>query len=167
VAQRIVANSPWLQQQAVNFFGRDAIECETWPVPPLKPAFHGPKIGFFGHSGPVKGMRVLLEAARRLPDYQFVLFTDMPEQFCENRRVFGIDNIVVMGKYVREDLPKLVNLVTIVVVPSICESYGLVARECIALGKRVIATDVGGMADIGTIEGNNVEALVTAIKAVL
>jgi len=70
-----------------------------------------------------------------------------------------------MGGYRRSDLPDLVHLVDLVVVPSLNESYGLVKREIESLGVHVLATETGGLD--GTIPPNDPQALAEAIRAAL
>ena len=95
---------------------------------------------------------------------QFLLFSDVPEEMKKsNHSLWGFNNIVVMGAYKREDMPNLVNLIDLAVVPSLIESYGLVARELKSLGVPTLCTATGGMVDIGNVEVNNTQALVSAI----
>ena len=120
------------------------------------------RIGFFGGFSTTKGVHILLQAARKLPDVLFVLFTQPPDGLCDGRRVYGHPNVVVMGPYARGDMHLLVHLVDLAVVPSLFESRGLVAMELKSLGVKVITTKTGGMD--GTIEPDNIDSLIEAIN---
>jgi glycosyltransferase involved in cell wall biosynthesis len=160
---KIFTNSKWLQEQATNHLGFP-VGVYEWDIPKLNKTFKGKKVGYFGGAYPVKGFNILMEAARRLPYVQFILFCDLPEHMLDNKRIYGYDNILVMGKYKRDDIPYLTNLIDIAVVPSIIESFGILARELQACNILVIITKTGGMNEIGNVEPDNVCALVDAIK---
>jgi glycosyltransferase involved in cell wall biosynthesis len=110
----------------------------------------------------VKGIGVLFDAAARMPDAQFLLFSDVPPELLGGRKVYGFDNVVSMGGYRRSDMGVLSNLFDLAVVPSLCESWGLVKRELETLGCKVIATDAGGLG--GNVRPNDPEALAEAIR---
>jgi len=161
----IYANSDWTKSFYEKVFELKNIQVKTWKLPLLGKAFTGKRIGYFGGFSVVKGASVLMEAARKMPEYQFILFSDLPKDMLKGRKVYGFENVLVMGGYKREELPLLVNLVDVCVVPSLMESYGLVKRELESLGIPVVASKTGGMD--GVVLPNNVEALVAAINAEL
>lgn len=138
------------------------------PVVPEMPLYRKRiKIGYFGGFYPVKGVHILLDAMQKVKWGQLLMFCDVPQEFLKGRQIYGHDNVLVMGAYVRSDLPLLYNLVDLIICPSINESYCLTAREAIMLGKRVIATNVGGMSDIGIVEGGNADSLARFIQEVI
>ena len=154
-------NSTWTYKEA-----KEKLGIEVGLFDPFVPLPHGPmvfrkRIGFFGGFSTTKGIHILLQAARKLPDVLFVLFTQPPDGLGEGRQLYGHPNVLVMGVYSRSDLHLLIHLVEVVAVPSTFESHGLVKREIESLGVPVIATRVGGMQ--GTIRPDSVDALVEAI----
>ena len=158
---KVFGNSGWTCREAKEKLG---VEVELFdpfiPLPESRMTFRK-RIGFFGGFSTTKGVHVLLQAARKLPDVLFVLFTQPPEAMLDGRRFYGHRNVVVMGFYARSDLHLLVHLVDAVVVPSVFESHGLVKREIESLGVPCISTRTGGME--GSIEANDVQALVEKI----
>jgi D-inositol-3-phosphate glycosyltransferase len=126
-----------------------------------QPLVYNKRLAYFGGFHPTKGVGVLLQAMRRLPDYQLLMFSNVPKDLMDGRRMYGHPNVFVMGGYRRDELPCLVGLADVVVVPSLFESFGLCAREAEAAGAKVISTRTGGLS--GTVEPGNTEALVEAI----
>ena len=53
-----------------------------------------------------------------------------------------------LGERKRSEMPAFWNSVAIAVVPSLCEAFGLVALEALGCGVPVVASDVGGLAEI-------------------
>jgi glycosyltransferase involved in cell wall biosynthesis len=162
----IYANSEYTLGLARKFLpeGLD-IQLHEFDVPELPLYAKRKRIGYFGYFNQTKGVHVLLQAMAQVTGAQLLMFCDVPEELRDGRRIYGHDNVLVMGAYSRSDLPVLLNLVDVVVVPSINESYGLVKREVEMLGMRCLATSTGGLA--GTIEPNNAEALAKAIQEVV
>lgn len=165
--KRVYACSPWLAEHATRELGMP-VKAYKWDIPPI-PKFHAKKkVGYFGTFHPVKGIDVLMIAATKMPDVQFLLFTDPPDAMqwmFEGRKIIGYPNIVFMGRYLRSDLGVLANLVDVVVVPSRCESFGLVSREAAELGKKVVATNTGGM--VGTVRPGDANDLIRALREAL
>jgi glycosyltransferase involved in cell wall biosynthesis len=102
-----------------------------------------------------------------MPEFgaQLLLFCDVPAEWLTGRKIFGFDDVLVMGSYHRSDLPDLCNLVDLAVVPSINESYGMVKRELDSLGVPVVATSAGGLD--GTVQAGDACALAEAIRGAL
>ncbi len=163
--QRVVANSEYTAKYAkVNL----NVNCEVIAPSgaPLAPRTRKKRVGYFGGFGVVKGTPVLLKAWRMLKgEAQLLMFCDVPAEWRTGRKIAGFDDVLVMGGYHRGDLPDLVNLVDLAVVPSINESYGMVKREIEGLGVTTIATDAGGLD--GEIPAGDAEALASAIRASL
>jgi glycogen(starch) synthase len=57
-------------------------------------------------------------------------------------------SVLFPGRLVREDVAALLTIADVVVVPSRAESFGLVALEALAYGKRLVASRVGGLAEL-------------------
>jgi D-inositol-3-phosphate glycosyltransferase len=121
---------------------------------------------FVGRLDPVKGLRVLLEAmcdltrrmhphrARELSlaviggDRESHLEALMGELDCldDITHELGLDNLVVfIGSRSQDDLPYYYSASVACVMPSLYESFGMVALEAMACGTPVIASRVGGL----------------------
>ena len=163
---QVICNSKWTADWLLKEFEFEG-EVSTPVMPEMVPHPKRKRIGFFGGFYPVKGIDTILEAMKQLPEYDLMMYSHgIPSKYMDGIRMRGYDNVFCMGGYKRSDLPVLVNLVDLCVVPSLMESYGLVARELMACGAKVICSTAGGMAEIGTFEPGNVTALVQAIKEV-
>ena len=121
---------------------------------------------FVGRLDPVKGLRVLLEAmcdlTRRMNpvqaqalslaviggDRESHLEALMGEMDCldEITHELGLDNLVAfVGSRSQDDLPYYYSASVACVMPSLYESFGMVALEAMACGTPVIASRVGGL----------------------
>ena len=83
------------------------------------------------------------------------------------------DKVVFTGYIDLKDMPLVYNTMDIVVIPSLCnEAFGCVAIEAMAMGKPIIASNVGGLPEIVKdqfgftiqIDGDFVENLYSKIK---
>jgi glycosyltransferase involved in cell wall biosynthesis len=119
----------------------------------------GPSIGIIGNIKPWKGQRVVIEALALLkskyPTLRCLFVGDTPRNangYLEEIKAFiaenGLEENAVFMGYQR-DIPKIVAEIDIVVHASIePEPLGLVIIEGMAMGKAVIATDIGGPREI-------------------
>jgi D-inositol-3-phosphate glycosyltransferase len=121
---------------------------------------------FVGRLDPVKGLNVLLEAMceltrRRRPcraqdlslaviggdreDHLEAMMTDL-KCLSDIRHELGLDDLVMfVGSRAQEDLPNYYSAADACVMPSLYESFGMVALEAMACGTPVIASRVGGL----------------------
>ena len=119
------------------------------------------RVGFFGQMSPLKGINVLLDAAkvlheRRVRGVTFDIFGDyvnQPSEFQEavinalNDEELG-SNVIYHGPYENEDVNSLMRTVDIVVVPSIWwENSPVVIREALHNRRPVVCSNIGGMAE--------------------
>ena len=106
-------------------------------------------VGAVGSLYPVKGHRYLLEAipsvVEQCPQARFVIVGrgDQEKVLIEQVKRLGI------GKYVRflglrQDIPRLLSIMDVFVLPSLSEGLSVATLEAMAAGKPVIATRVGG-----------------------
>jgi len=121
---------------------------------------------FVGRLDPVKGLNVLLEAmcelTRRLKpcraqdltlavigggtEASFEGLTSDTKCLQEIRRELGLEDLVVfIGSRSQEVLPYYYSAAVACVMPSLYESFGMVALEAMACGTPVIASRVGGL----------------------
>jgi len=121
---------------------------------------------FVGRLDPVKGLDVLLEAMCELTrmmrpcraqdlslaviggdreDHLEALMTDL-SCLTDIRHELGLDELVVfVGSRSQEVLPFYYSAADVCVMPSLYESFGMVALEAMACGTPVIASRVGGL----------------------
>lgn len=118
----------------------------------------GPVIGFVGQICRRKGVDLLIGAAKNIvevyPNALFVIagadgigeegYTEKIKTMADHLGIW--DNFVFLGK--RNDVPKVVNALDILIVPSRAEPFGKVIIEGMAGGKCVIASNVGGIPEI-------------------
>jgi glycosyltransferase involved in cell wall biosynthesis len=110
-------------------------------------------VGFVGRLAREKGPDLFLEAAaavtRDIPNVDYLLAGDGPlrdelEQQAHDLHLTGC--CVFLGE--REDVPQILAALDALVIPSRQEAFGLVALEGVAAGTPVIASEVGGLAEI-------------------
>jgi glycosyltransferase involved in cell wall biosynthesis len=144
-----------------------------------------PVFGYFGNLNPWKGVTVLLEAARQLLadglDFELRVHGGAPfqsETFVEeiNRRFDEMSaSVQARGPYRREDIGDLVAAVDCTIVPSVWwENAPLVIQEAQAQGRPVIASNIGGMAEMVqhgvnglTVPPNDARALAAAMRDII
>ena len=102
-----------------------------------------------------KGHRYLFaavpEVLARLPDVTFLLVGDGPhrEEMEADVRTRGLQRVVrFLGR--REDVPELIALAAVLVLPSLAESFGFVLAEAMSFGKPVVASAIGGIPEVVT-----------------
>jgi len=111
-------------------------------------------IGVIGMYDPVKGHVYLLEAIKRLRDRGV---TDLSCLFAGEGRLeadlkdyakaAGIEQNVRFLGY-RRDIPDLLGLTDLVIMPSLRESFGIVALEAMAMKVPVVASRIGGLEEV-------------------
>jgi glycosyltransferase involved in cell wall biosynthesis len=96
-----------------------------------------------------KGLRYLVEAAARVPEAQFVIAGDGPERASLEAQVSarGLqDRVIFLG--FRRDIPELLAVCDLFVLPSLYEGLPVSLLEAQAAGKPVIATAIGGTDEV-------------------
>ena len=109
------------------------------------------KIVSTGRIEPEKGQKTLVEACGRLKgqiDIQLILVGEVVDReyakVCENVALeFGIQDNLTFAGY-REDVEEILQYADIFVLPSTGEAFSRAVIEAMAMGKPVVATDVGG-----------------------
>jgi glycosyltransferase involved in cell wall biosynthesis len=141
----------------------------------------GPLVGVFSRLAAWKGQHVLVEAVAKLPGVNCIivgdaLFGEQDYAARLNRMVSDLgvtDRVRFLGH--RNDVPKLMKAVDVMVHPSIDpEPFGRTLVEAMLAGVPVVATNAGAAPDIleggkaGTlVPPNDAAALASAISAVL
>ena len=108
-----------------------------------------PLLGVVGSLYPVKGHRFLLEAMpeilRRWPNARLLVIGrgELEVALKEQVAQLAIDaNVHFLG--MRQDVPRLLSILDVFVLPSLSEGLSLALLEAMASGKPVVATRVGG-----------------------
>ncbi|MCP4681810.1 MAG: glycosyltransferase family 4 protein [Desulfobacterales bacterium] len=136
-------------------------------------------IGTVGWLLPVKGPMYLLKAMgliwRSHPDTRLVFVGkgDLEEELRgEVFRMGASDKVKFLGW--RDDIPEIMQLIDIFVLPSMNEGMGRVLVEAMAAGKPIVASSVGGILDLVEhgrngllVEPGDVNGLSSAIKELL
>lgn len=120
---------------------------------------------FVGRITKAKGLRILIKALKKLKtefnkelkllivggDISGVMHSEIESK--EKKRIKKLikeldlsDDVIFLGPVEREELPYYYSLADVCVVPSLYETFGLVAVEAMACGTPVIASKVGGLA---------------------
>lgn len=117
------------------------------------------RIGFFGQMSPLKGITVLLDAARELlrkAVESIVIdihgdYSNQPPAFQEAVKeglAESLANVTYHGPYDNRQVLRLMGTVDAVCVPSIWwENAPVVIEEALAAGKPVLCSNIGGMAE--------------------
>jgi glycosyltransferase involved in cell wall biosynthesis len=116
-------------------------------------------VGTAGRLVPVKGPEFLIQAAKHIiskyPDTYFIFTGDGPLEKDLKRRTLemGISkNIIFLGW--RDDVAQIISIYDVFVLPSLNEGMGRVLAEAMALGKPIVASNIGGIPDL-VIHGEN------------
>jgi glycosyltransferase involved in cell wall biosynthesis len=101
---------------------------------------------FAGRLTPEKGVDVVIEAARRLPDYPLWICGTGPELGRLKERAQGMTNVRFMGHLPHSELTKRMASVGAVSVPSRWyENFPYAVLEAQALARPVVASRIGGI----------------------
>lgn len=146
-----------------NFIEKQAV--------PTKENTAGDYIAFAGRLSKEKGIDILAEAAKRLPQYRFCIAGGGPDGEC----LENIPNVTMMGFLTGEKLVTFMANAKVLVVPSVWyENCPLSILEALSMGVPVITVNSGGMAELvddgktGTLaEAADVQSLVDAIEKTL
>lgn len=128
-------------------------------MPALQPAplpFDEPRIMCLGRVVADKGFDLALCAFRRtvdrFPKARFIIAGDGPERAPLERQAakLGLAQAVEFTGWIRpEDIPQLINTVTMVLMPSRWrEPFGLVAVQAAQMARPIVASRVGGLPEI-------------------
>ena len=115
-----------------------------------------PVAGLIGSPRPRKGAYFFVQAAAQIlqsyPDTTFLIIGAAPQGSAYERKVHGLvieldlkDKVIFAGQ--RKDLFDVLDAVDILVVPSLQEPFPWIVLEGMAMGKPVVASDVGGIAE--------------------
>jgi glycosyltransferase involved in cell wall biosynthesis len=110
------------------------------------------KLLFVGRLDPVKGLRVLLdafEAARaKAPGISLTVIGDGPDRPWVEENARRIGGIEVLGYRSQSEVAETLGRSDVLVLPSFAEGVPVALMEAMAAGRAVIATRVGGVAEL-------------------
>ena len=136
-------------------------------------------VGTVGRLTSIKGHRYLIEAARKIagsrPDTTFVILGD-GELLDELKNMVTRSDIEENIKFLgwRSDVAEVMSTFDIFALPSLNEGMGRVLVEAMALGRPIVASNIGGIPDL-VVDGENgylvpvgdVESLAARIRKLL
>ncbi|MBN1795968.1 MAG: glycosyltransferase family 4 protein [Sedimentisphaerales bacterium] len=128
---------------------------------------------------PIKGINYLVEAAKKVIDrghnVQFLLVGggSMRNSLQQLAQQMGIDDKVIFAGF-RADIPEILNVSDVFVMPSLSEGLCFAIIEAMAASKPVIATRVGGIPDVISneevgmlVHPKNSDAIASALERML
>jgi len=160
--QWVAAVSDAILKQARNFLPsitpRSSIVYDGLDIPALPPApldFSHPTLLCLGRLTSEKGFDTAVASfarvVRHVPRARLIIAGDGPERPSLERtvRTLGLQAAVEFLGWVTPDrVPALLNDVTLVLVPSRYEAFGLTALEAAQMARPVVATRVGGLPEV-------------------
>ena len=136
-------------------------------------------VGMVGRLEPVKGADYFVEAAKLIspaaPKVKFIMAGDgsLREKLEARVKMSGLMPKFIFAGW-REDIPEILSMLDVLVLPSLNEAVGMAALEAGAAGVPVVATNVGGIPEVvkdnetGILVGpGDPQALAEAINALL
>jgi glycosyltransferase involved in cell wall biosynthesis len=137
VARRIGASRVGLMGTPIpkRFIDRD-------PVPP------GPfidRVLFAGRLAPEKNIELVVEAARRLPEIEFLIAGDGPLRPWLQGQGRSLPNLTQVGWVKRARIMALIDSVDALILPSQVESFGTIALEAMARARTVLVSSACGI----------------------
>jgi glycosyltransferase involved in cell wall biosynthesis len=117
---------------------------------------------FVGRLIEKKGIKVLIEVAKALPNIQFLIIGVGPEENYVRHEEKENSNIIFIGKVKNTYLSQYYSCADLLCIPSLYEEgYGRVVMEAVACGLPVIGSDKGGIPEA---LDNSVSVLVSPTK---
>ena len=162
-ARHVFCPSAYLRQIALGW-GLDAARVSVLPNPaPSLPelperealrqqlGLEGPTLAFAGRLTGQKALDVALSAVADVPDVSFVLLGDGPERESlelRSRELHLDGRVRFLGGGRREDVLRLFRAADAAILSSEWENFPHTVVEALAVGTPVIATSVGGVAEV-------------------
>lgn len=146
-----VAPSAFAREKLVEA-GLPAERLHVIPNPVEDPgAAAGPGQGavYVGRLSQEKGVSLLLEAWRALPDVPLTVVGDGPLMESLTRAATDLPNVVLVGAQPRERVARYIADAAFLVAPSLCyETFGLAAAEALAAGRPVVVPQRSALAEL-------------------
>lgn len=124
------------------------------PVAPLSvppgPTSGPVMVGFLGGMGLEKGGDLIYKTLclREFDNLRFVLVDHTMPRGQSRSELWGRNLVSIVGKYEQSNIGELYEQLNVILAPSICvESFGLVVREAISIGRWVVVSDRGALSE--------------------
>jgi glycosyltransferase involved in cell wall biosynthesis len=136
---------------------------------------------YYGRPGISKGVEYLVQSvsfvARKIPNSKLLLILandpvnryEIIKKMIEDLNIR--DKIILLDPVPRAELPDYIAASDCVVIPSLSEGFGFAAAEACAMGKPLVASDVGSLPEVVSgryvlVEPRNPEAIADAIEKI-
>lgn len=133
-------------------FPEDRIRVNHYGADPelFRPRFdHDGYVVYGGRLSEEKGVEMVIEVAKQLPDIQFKIVGTGPEEGRLHALAHGNDNIEFVGFRSGDALQEMYRNALAMMIPSrVHENFPLSALESLALGTPVVGSHVGGMPEV-------------------
>jgi glycosyltransferase involved in cell wall biosynthesis len=96
----------------------------------------------------IKGQRAFVEAARELPDVEFVLAGPWKDDAIDGLRARATPNVTFTGWLEQEDLDRLFREASVYVQPSHHEGFGIAVAEAMLAGCVPVVTAAGALPEV-------------------
>lgn len=103
------------------------------------------RVLFAGRLAPEKNLPAILEAARALPELQFVIAGEGPLRKSLQREAKNLSNLRMTGWLDRESLRREMDAASLLLLPSHHETFGTVALEAMARGRPALVAESAGI----------------------
>lgn len=163
----------------VRTLGATRTEVMGTPLQPMfveTPLAHFPektkRICFAGRLAPEKNIDRIIEAARSMPDIEFLIGGHGPLRTELEASAKTLRNVTFKGWLTREALIELIDQCSLLILPSKIETFGSVALEAMARGRPALVSSNAGIHDwpqlkCGLFEYDQSTPLVDSIRKVL
>ena len=162
--EAVLSTSPWLSRKKCFYVHNGIDLTQYFPRPTKKVknelaiANDSHVVGIVGQLKKIKGQHLFLEMIRKLSSHgikavYLVIGCDTSKTRGYEKQLrqitidYGIESMVSFLGF-REDIPELMSLCDLLIVPSLREPFGRVVIEAMACGTPVVASSVGGMVEI-------------------
>jgi glycosyltransferase involved in cell wall biosynthesis len=143
----------------------------------LKKKYDKPLVVFVGRMVPTKGVWLILEAVKQMPDHYFVLISALSPTLepCNpladeiKKMKERYTNFEWLNFCPQEDKWKLMKIAEIGIMPSLHEPFGITALEWMGLGVPLIVSNIGGLKEFcndsnSTLIEPTAESLINAVR---
>lgn len=147
----VLANSDAMVAEARRI-GARRVGLMGTPIPkrfldrePTPPRERLERVLFAGRLAPEKNLELVVEAARRLPDLEFLVAGDGPLGPWLREQCRTLPNLTQVGWVKRARILALIDSVDALVLPSRVESFGTIALEAMARARPVLVSSACGI----------------------
>jgi len=131
-------------------------------------------IGYIGRLAPEKNIDNLITGAKELGLKNKLIIAGGGQSFDEIKNLCEREKVKFVGKLPHKEIPKHMNELKILILPSKNEGFPKIITEAMACGTIVLSTDVGGISDViedgengFLIPSPSVNSIVSGLKRIL